>query len=230
MIMRTSTGASWKSCARLQTATAVCMVLALIASCSLLPPQQSPNIYVLPRSSAPSRDAGPPLPWQLRVETPGGIGLIGNQGIVVMPAPDRITYYKDATWSDNAPLLVRERLIDAFLATHRLSAVTSDDDALAADFALSGDLRAFQSEYRNGSPVVVVRYDAQLRRGSNRQVLASRSFEVTAQPTGVTVPQVVQAFGQAGDELSAQVVAWTLEQGQQAWQQNASAVSGEQMR
>lgn len=215
MSMCTQATSSWRSGARLPAAIILSMVLALIASCSLLPPQQSPIIYVLPRPSSPTTDAGPPLPWQLRVDTPGSTGLIGNQGIVVMPAPDRVTYYKDAIWNDNAPLLMRERLIDAFLATHRLAAVTSDDDALAADFVLSGDLRAFQSEYRNGSPVVIVRYDAQLRRGSSREVLVSHSFEATAQPAGVTVPEVVQAFGQACDQLSTQVVAWTLAQGQQ---------------
>ena len=215
MSMRTQATSSWRSGPRLPAAIVLSMVLALIASCSLLPPQQSPIIYVLPHSPSPTTDAGPPLPWQLRVDTPGSTGLIGNQGIVVMPAPDRVTYYKDAIWNDNAPLLLREHLIATFLATHRLAAVTSDDDALAADFVLSGDLRAFQSEYRNGSPVVVVRYDAQLRRGSSREVLVSHSFEATARPAGVTVPEVVQAFGQASDQLDAQVVAWTLAQGQQ---------------
>ncbi|MGH8213688.1 MAG: ABC-type transport auxiliary lipoprotein family protein [Rhodanobacteraceae bacterium] len=195
---------------------ALTMVLAL-SSCSILPPAESPNIYVLPQpASAPAGNSAPKLAWQLRVDTPEANGMLADTGIVVMPEPGRITVYKDARWSDSAPLLLRERLIDAFLATHRLPAVTSDDDSMHADFVLAGDLRAFQTEYRNGSPMVVVRFDAQLRRGGSREVLAARSFEVDATPTGVTVPQVVQTFGDACDQLGAQVVEWTLAQGQQA--------------
>src|SRR5579885_1280005 len=205
-------------------------VLAM-SSCSILPPAESPNIYVLPQSrSAQTESAESQLPWQLRVDTPEATGLLSGSGIVVMPEPGRITVYKDARWSDGAPLLLRERLIDAFLDTHRLPAVTSEDDSMRADLVLAGDLRAFQTEYRGGSPVVVVRFDAYLRRGGSRAVLAARSFEVPANPSGAAVPQVVQAFGQACDQLSTQVVQWTLAQGQQAWprqQREPSAVSGE---
>ncbi|MBS0431550.1 MAG: membrane integrity-associated transporter subunit PqiC [Proteobacteria bacterium] len=195
------------------------MIALAVSSCSILPAAESPDIYVLPRTAQPAAGNAAPFAWQLRVDTPDASGMLAGSDIVVMPDPGRITLYKNARWSDVAPLLLRERLIDAFLDTHRLPAVTSDDDSMRADFVLSGNLRAFQSEYRNGSPVVVVRFDAQLRRGGSRSVLVARSFEVTATPSGVAVPQVVQAFGQACDQLSAQVVAWTLEQGQQAWAQ-----------
>ena len=193
------------------------IVILTSSSCSILPPNESPDVYILPRT--PAANTAPPLPWQLRVDTPEATGMLAGSGIVVMPEPGKITIYKGAQWNDPAPVLLRERLVDAFLATHRLPAVTSEADSLSADFVLSGDLRAFQSEYRNGSPVVVVRFDAQLRRGGSRAVLAARSFEVTATPSGVSEPQVVQAFGQACDQLSAQVVEWTLMQGEQTSKQ-----------
>ena len=189
------------------------------SSCSILPPNESPDVYILPRT--PATNTAPPLPWQLRVDTPEATGMLAGSGIVVMPEPGKITIYKGAQWNDPAPVLLRERLVDAFLATHRLPVVTSEVDSLSADFVLSGDLRAFQAEYRNGAPVVVIRFDAQLRRGGSRQVLAARSFEIAAPPAGVAVPEVVQAFGQACDQLSAQVVEWTLAQGQQAWKQSS---------
>lgn len=197
----------------------MCTALAM-TSCSILPPKESPDIYLLPGAATVSTPAtaAAPLAWQLRVDTPEANSMIDGTGIVVLPQPRRITVYTNASWSEAAPVLLRQRLVDAFLATHRLSAVTNEDDHLASDFVLSGDLRAFQSEYRNGAPIVVVRYDAQLRRGDSRRVSAARSFEVTANPSGVGVPQVVDAFGQASDQLSAQVVAWTLAQAQQQWQ------------
>lgn len=196
--------------------------LALVTSCSILPPKESQDIYVLPHSTQATPATGAaPLGWQLRVDTPQVTGLLAGLGIVVMPEPHVVSLYKGALWNDSAPVLLRERLVDAFLDTHRLAAVTSDADSLGADFVLSGDLRAFQSEYRNGAPVAVIRFDAQLRRGRSRNVLAAKRFTATATPTGNAVPQVVQAFGQASDQLSAEVVAWTLERGQRAWSQTA---------
>jgi cholesterol transport system auxiliary component len=193
--------------------------MTLLGACSILPPNESPDVYVLPHAAQTSSASnGSQLAWQLRVDTPEATGMLSGNGIVVMPEPGKVTVYKGAQWSDPAPVLLRERLVDAFLASHRLPAVTTESDALNADFVLSGDLRAFQSEYRNGSPMVTVRFDAQLRRGGSREVLAARSFEVTATPSGVAVPEVVQAFGQACDQLSAQVVEWTLAQGQSSWQ------------
>lgn len=200
----------------------------VIASCGILPPKETPNVYVLPssQSATAAQTNAQPLVWQLRVDTPDADGMIGDTGIVVMPEPGRITVYANARWSNPAPLLLRQRLTDAFLATHQLPAVTDEDDSLHADFVLSGDLRALQSEYRNGAPVVVVRYDARLREGGSREVMVTKTFEVTQNPSGVAVPQVVQAFGAACDQLSAQVVAWTLAQAQQDWEkQQAQKVS-----
>lgn len=204
----------------------LCIFCMAVAGCGILPPNESPNIYVLPQSAtAPQNSAAntQPLPWQLRVDTPEASGMLDNAGIVVMPEPGRITVYKGARWSDNAPVLLRQRLVDAFLASHRLSAVTSEEDSLHGDYVLGGDLRGFQAEYRNGAPVVVIRYDAQLRRGGSRRVFAARTFEVTQSPAGVAVPQVVQAFGAATDQLDAQVVAWTLSEAQRDWQTQTPA-------
>ena len=84
-----------------------------------------------------------------------------------------------------------------------------------ADLDLTGELRAFQSEYQNGKPVIHIRYDARLVRTLGQRIVASRSFEVSQPVDGKQVPEVVSAFGKAADQLSAQVVEWTLQQGQQ---------------
>ncbi len=213
-------------------AGALGLILALaISSCGILPPNESPNIYVLPASATTASQNGDthaqPLPWQLRVDTPEATSMLNSAGIVVLPEPGRITLYTGARWSDSAPVLLRQRLVDAFLASRRLSAVTSEEDSLHGDYVLDGDLRAFQSEYRAGAPVVVIRYDAQLRRGGSRRLFAARTFEVTQNPAGVAVPQVVQAFGAATDQLDAQVVAWTLSEAQRDWQANPTQTNAD---
>lgn len=186
---------------------AACAAALLLAGCSILPTSEPVQVWQPPMGSDAPAQAN--ADFSLRVDTPNATGLIGNNVIVVMPTPGEVSTYKGARWSEPPPLLVRHRLVDAFMAA-KLRAVTTDDDRFFSDYVLSADLRAFQSEYRAGAPVVVVRYDAQLRRGGSRTLLATRSFVVTQRPAGAEVPQVVAAFGAADDQLATQVVAWTL--------------------
>ncbi|MNU09677.1 hypothetical protein D3C72_2563840 [compost metagenome] len=53
-------------------------------------------------------------------------------------------------------------------------------------------------------------------RGTDQRILASRRFEVRQPLNDVKVPAVVSGFGQAGDTLTKQVIAWTVEQGQKS--------------
>ncbi|HEX7370528.1 MAG TPA: ABC-type transport auxiliary lipoprotein family protein [Rhodanobacteraceae bacterium] len=183
-------------------------VVALLAACSILPRNEAVQIWQPPEDNAAITASH--ARFSLRIDTPNTSGLIGNDGIIVMPQPGQVSTYKGARWSEAPPTLVRQRLVDAFMAA-KLPAVTTDDDHFYADYTLSGDLRAFQSEYRSGAPVIVVRFDAQLRRGGSRKLIATHSFVVTQKPSGVDVPQIVDAFGAADDELARQVVAWTLQ-------------------
>lgn len=187
-------------------ATALCFA-ALASACSILPEREVIHTWQ-PPESAMARPASAAA-FSLRVDAPNAAGMLGQTGIVVMPSPGQVSVYKGARWSESPALLVRNRLVDAFMAA-KLPTVTTDDEHFASDYTLSGNLRAYQSEYRSGAPVVVVRYDAQLRRSGSRQVLASRSFVVTRQPDGTQVPEIVAAFGAADDGLAQQVVAWVL--------------------
>jgi cholesterol transport system auxiliary component len=186
----------------------VSCAVAVLAACSLLPERETVQIWQ-PQESVQAATAQT-ADFSLRVDTPNTSGTLDQSGIMVMPGPGQVSTYKGARWSEPPALLVRQRLVDAFMAA-RLPAVTTDDDHFFADYSLSGDLRAFQSEYRAGSPVVVVRFDAQLRRGGARNLLATHSFVVTRNPSDSEVPQIVAAFGAADDALAQQVVAWTLE-------------------
>jgi cholesterol transport system auxiliary component len=128
--------------------------------------------------------------------------------IAVLPRGNIITTYQGARWSDRAPRLLRNRLLDAFRTDGRFASLSSDDAQLQADLELAGDLRAFQSEYVQGAPVVVISYDAQLVDGRSRKIVATHRFDIRQPVAGKEVPQVVTAFGQATDRLANQVIRW----------------------
>ena len=187
------------------------LLLALLAACSILPKAESPSIYRLPATPLVHAQ-GEAMHGSLRINTPQAGRMIDSARIVVLPQGDVVSVYQGARWSDNGPVLFRNRLVDAFRDDGRVSALSNDDAALQADISLSGNLAAFQSEYRNGQPIVVIRYDAQLVRTNGMRIIAGRSFEVTEPVNGKAVPEVVAAFGRADDALALQVVEWALQQ------------------
>ncbi|MCE5232013.1 MAG: ABC-type transport auxiliary lipoprotein family protein [Mizugakiibacter sp.] len=187
--------------------------LAALAACSVLPPRESPNVYLLPAAAAAPQAGAAPLPWQLRVDTPQADRMLDGSRIAVVPEPGRITVYKGARWNAPAPRLLRDRLIDSLRAGGRLAGVSGDSDGLYTEYRLESQLRAFQSEYRDGRPVAVVRLDAILVDAARNRAVATRSFAAEQAAEGTAVPQVVAAFGRACDALAAQVGAWAIDAG-----------------
>jgi cholesterol transport system auxiliary component len=212
------------------------LAVALVSACSVLPKAEDLSIYQLPPASALSASSAPvagatssssvstsprrpgsgaaTADWSLRVSTPQSSDLLNSTRILVQRDGTELGVYKGARWSDTAPKLFRNRLIDVFRADGNLAAVLGDTSRAQADRELTGDLLAFQTEYdASGAASAWVRFDAALVDTRSARVVATRRFEVT-QPLqgGLQVPQVVDALGTATDELAAQIVAWALAQ------------------
>jgi len=185
--------------------------VALLTACSVLPKSEPQSTYRLPAAPLPRAQAQA-VSWTLRINTPQAERMIDSSRIAVLPEGDVISVYKGARWSDNATRLLRNRWVDAFRDDGRVAGLSSDEDSLQADYSLAGDLRAFQSEYQGGQPVIVIRFDARLVQNNGLRIVAARRFEVTQPASGTAVPQVVSAFGQASDTLASQLVTWTLQQ------------------
>lgn len=194
-------------------------LLGALAACSILPEAEPIRIYRLP-SSTPSQPQAAPARFDkaLRIDTPHADRMLGSGRIAVIPEHDRVSSYQGARWSDAAPVLLRDRLVEAFRDDGRVVFVSSDDKRLHADLELVSDLRGFHSEYVEGKPQVLIRLEAGLVDSDSQRILASRRFEVRQPSRGEGLDAVVEAFGAAGDTLSRQVVEWTVEQGERLTQ------------
>lgn len=193
--------------------------LGLATACSILPETEPVDIYRLPVSQ-PSRTVSA-LDWSLRLNKPLASEVLATPRIAVIPQGNVISSYKGARWSDPAPLLVRNRLLDGFQRDGRVQRLSADDSNLQADYELAGELQAFQSEYRAGGTVeVVIRYDARLVDGRSQRILASHRFEVRQPLADKQVSAVVAGFGNASDQLVGQLVDWTVAQASQIQAKN----------
>jgi cholesterol transport system auxiliary component len=162
--------------------------------------------------SAIAASSDEPVDWGLRVARPESDDLLGGARIAVLPGEHRFSVYEGARWNLPAPALWRDHLLDAFHHDGRVRKLSSDSETLEADFELGGKLRAFQVEYRDGQPEVVISLDARLVVVRTREILASRRFHVTEPADNEQVPQVVEAFGRAGDRLAGRIIDWTVQE------------------
>src|SRR5450830_75278 len=186
------------------------VALAMAAGCSILPKADPVDVYRLPSSPAMSvtntATAAPPAGWSLRITRPRSGQTLDSTHIVVLPQDNLMRNYQGARWSDPAPVLVRDRLLQAFAANGRTAQVSSDDNNVQSSLELSSDLLAYQTEYQDGVPVVVVILEARLLRSDVRNTVAAQRFTIRVAVDGKEVPQVVRAFGTASDRLAAEVV------------------------
>ncbi|EPL08345.1 ABC-type transport auxiliary lipoprotein family protein [Pseudomonas sp. CF161] len=187
---------------------------ALSSACSILPKGEPVDVYRLPVAQvAANKGTGQVQHWSLRVAKPVAGDALNNARIAVLPEGNLISSYKNSRWSDPAPILLRNRLLDGFQRDGRVPLLSTDDSNLQADFELGGELQAFQSQYQGNAVEVVIGLDARLVRGYDQKILASKRFEVRQPLNDPKVPAVVAGFGQAGDALSRQVVDWAVAQG-----------------
>lgn len=191
---------------------ALLVLLASLSACSVLPEAEPIHVYRLPGTPLQAQPASSRLDRALRIATPKADRMLGSARIAVVPEGNRISAYQGARWSDDAPSLLRDRLIAAFREDGRTASVSSDDNHLHADLELLGDLRGFHAEYVGGKPQVRVSLDVNLVHSASQRILASRRFEVRQSAGDERLDSVVAAFGTAGDQLSRQLVEWTLAQ------------------
>jgi len=189
---------------------AVATLLGTLSACTLLPEAEPIRVFLLPTSEAQTNQAAGTLRQALRIHTPHASRILAGPRIAVVPDGNQISSYQGARWSDAAPTLLRDRLIEQFRQSGPV-AVSNEDSNLFAELELFSELRAFQSEYIDGQPQVLVRLDAQLASATDQRILASRRFKIRQPSAGPQLESVVAAFGQASDELSRQLQRWTIE-------------------
>ncbi|MCL8286992.1 ABC-type transport auxiliary lipoprotein family protein [Pseudomonas aeruginosa] len=110
-------------------------------------------------------------------------------------------------------MLLRDRIVEAFMRDGRSTSVITDSTPMSADMELRSTLRAFQLEYRGTEAIAAVRLDVQLVDPAKRTAIASRRFEAIQATGSKREADVVSAFGVATDILAGQIVEWAVQVG-----------------
>lgn len=198
---------------RLMIATAATMSL---AACTVFPDPPAHQIFQLPaplepQQSVPQTSAAP-IDTSLRVSTPLAVAPIDSSRILVKPDANAIRAYQGSRWSNRAPIILGNYLLEAFRRDGRVATVVSDASAVQTALTLTGDLTRFQAEYQDGKPVIHLELNLQLIDERSRRLVASKRFEASHPADGESIENVVEAFGKASNELARQVTNWTVAQ------------------
>lgn len=194
---------------------AVLAAALMLSSCIGLKPSGDPaQMFVLtPKSSFSPNLAS--VSWQLLVEKPEAQAGLDSSRIAVRKSAIELDYLADAIWSDTAPDMVQDLLVDSFDASHRIQGVGPDTLGLNADYNLKSELRAFQAEFPHGyedrtNAVARVRLAVRIVRMPDREIAASQTFEAEAPIVDPGTPGIVAAFDAALGKVLKDTVEYTL--------------------
>ncbi|MCL5425900.1 MAG: ABC-type transport auxiliary lipoprotein family protein [Gammaproteobacteria bacterium] len=196
---------------RIPATILVSAALLLSAGCSILPESEPATLYRLPASDLSSATISSSSASQrLGIADPEAGHLLSSNRIVVYPERNVVNVYEGARWHEDAPDLLKARLITGLQQSQLFAGVGSD--RLPHDLLLLSELRHFQSNYVTTPPTVRVQLDAQLVGTQHRTPLAAMNFTTSAQASSVDIADVVDAFGRASDELTEQLATWLAQQ------------------
>ncbi len=179
------------------------------------------SLIELPGSGAPPKlyslnaaaDFDPPAQmqdWRILVDEPMASRAIDTDRIAVRPSDIEIKYYANARWSDRAPRLVQNLLIESLENSGAVELAGRGPSGLRAQYLLSGSLVDFQTEYQSGDAVVHIRLKLNLVEQKSGRVLAAKTFEQT-QETGVQTRSVIMTFNDVFGLIQKEAVTWALD-------------------
>jgi len=171
-----------------------------------------PDYHIAQAESTPRAVPGP---GALRVYAPESRRVLDSERLLIGQPDGRLSAWQGVRWADPAPVLLRDRIVEAFMRDGRSTSVITDSTPMSADMELRSTLRAFQLEYRGTEAIaaVRVRLDVQLVDPAKRTAIASRRFEAIQATGSKREADVVSAFGVATDVLAGQIVEWAVQVG-----------------
>ncbi|HEY3918782.1 MAG TPA: ABC-type transport auxiliary lipoprotein family protein [Stellaceae bacterium] len=186
--------------------------LALAGCSGILPkPAPPPALYRLTAAADFPAAAGV-SPVQLLIETPTAEAALDATRIALSRSATTLDYFADSAWTDRLPVLLQARLFDSFQNAHRLIVLAGAAGAAHGDAILTLSLRHFEAEYgAAGPPRWHIELTADLIAAADRKVLATRTFNATADAAQNDMPAIVDAADKAWRGVAAQIVDWAAD-------------------
>ncbi|MGH8052102.1 MAG: ABC-type transport auxiliary lipoprotein family protein [Arenimonas sp.] len=170
------------------------------------------TVVYTPRASSPTTNASPAVSWQIRIDAPKSSDFLDSTHIAVRRADNTLQVFGAARWSDSVPDLLQSNLTLTFNDSGKINAVTGLDSNTVSDAILLLDIRQFEAVYEQGddSAAAVISVQANIQLQKTNRIIASKHFLVSVPSTNKKIPQVMTAFDAALQQVSQDILNWTL--------------------
>lgn len=192
-------------------------LLASLSGCSILAGGDKDKVTIYsPAVQIKVEPTWPSVDWQLVLAKPSAARLVDSPRINVRPTASEMEIYRGATWAQPATDMIEDAVLRGFEDSGKIAGVARSAAGIRADYRLALDVRRFESDYAGqATPTVVIEVNGKLIHVVDQRVVTDRTFRVE-QPVGSTdVPAVAAAFERGLNEVTGQIVGWTLSTGQQ---------------
>jgi len=180
---------------------------AVASGCTVFPNPEPPRVMDLALvQQVPAAEQ--PVQASLRVDTPYASEPFNGSLILAKPTPQEFRAYEGTRWRDTAPVVLRDTLVSSLRQSGAYTNVITDTNPAQAELTLVTELSAFHSETPESGPQVVIELHLQMIHNRSRASLCTRTERVVETASGTSVDQIVEAFGTAGSNLAARVIAW----------------------
>lgn len=196
----------------LRRAALIASTSVLLTACGSLigPSNAPPQMYVLHPQFAALPNA-PETQWQIDVAPPAASDVLDTKRIALTRGLT-MDYYADAAWTDQAPDLIQDLIVEAFEKSGKIKAVGRPSGGVRGDLLLTTNISDFSAHYttENGIPTIAVDIVAKLITATHHDVVATHESRREVQASVNSVPAVVQAFNDATGQAIEDIVGWSL--------------------
>jgi len=148
--------------------------------------------------------------WQLVIPEPSALLALNTDKMTVRPqGAAESTDIPNAKWSDAAPILLQEKIIQSFENAGYSRSVSRPKDGFEAGFQLFLDIRSF-SLIDGDKPVGEIAFEAKVL-GPDGKIVAAKTFTGTAPASGNNAAAAASALNAAFDRTAKELVPWTAE-------------------
>lgn len=180
------------------------------AALSALQGEPDRDVFELRPPAVTATQCGRARSTELVIEEPKTRGTLDSERIMIRPSALQTQYLPDAVWGDTVPVTVQRLLVQALGRYDSFSHVGRAPLGLAGDFAMISEITDFNAEVAGGGAVVKMTVDAQMVREMDASVASRASFAVAVPAASTRTADLIPAFDQAGQQLTAQMTEWAL--------------------
>jgi len=192
------------------------IVMALLASCSVLPKREPVKIYELRPATTAAPATWPAVDWSMLVARPLSSQALDNERIAVRPPSGEVQVYKGAAWTDNMNDLLQTALIRRLEDSGKILGVARTGGGGRGQYQLVLDIRDFSAIYagEGQAPEAIIEIRAKLLFTGTGDVIAAKSFRQANTAASEDIGAVVDAFSRSSQSIIDDISGWALDSGQ----------------